>query len=33
MIKVIIHWAVFIALALHLFSCVFMGQSFMPTPS
>lgn len=30
MIKQIIHWAIFIAVILQLFSCVFMGVSFMP---
>ena len=30
MIKVIVHWLVAIALVLQLFSCIFMGQSFMP---
>lgn len=30
MIKQIIHWAIFIAVILQLFSCIFMGQSFMP---
>lgn len=30
MLKKLVHWAAFIALALHLFSCVFLGQSYMP---
>lgn len=28
--KRLLHWAVFLALVLHLFSCVFLGQSYMP---
>lgn len=30
MLKKTLQWAVFIALTLHLFSCIFMGQSFIP---
>jgi cytochrome b561 len=30
MLKQLIHWAIFIAVVLQLFSCIFMGQSFMP---
>lgn len=30
MLKQIVHWAIFIAVILHLFSCIFLGQSFMP---
>jgi hypothetical protein len=26
-----LYWLVAIAVVLHLFSCVFMGQSFMPS--
>lgn len=28
--KKLLHWAVFIALALQLFSCVFLGETHMP---
>lgn len=30
MMKRLVHWAVFIALAVHLFSCVFLGQNHVP---
>ena len=30
MLKQVIHWLIAIAVVLHLFSCVFMGQSMMP---
>jgi len=30
MLKQLIHWLIAIAVVLQLFSCVFMGQSFMP---
>jgi len=30
MLKQLLHWAVFIALALHLAACIFGGQSYMP---
>ena len=30
MLKQIVHWLIFIAVIIQLFSCVFMGQSFMP---
>jgi len=30
MLKRLIHWLIFIAVILQLFSCIFMGQSFMP---
>jgi len=30
MTKKILYWAIAIAVVLQLFSCVFMGQSFMP---
>ena len=30
MLKQVIHWLIAIAVVLHLFSCVFLGQSFMP---
>lgn len=30
MLKELFHWVVIVALALQLFSCVFMGQSMMP---
>lgn len=26
----IVHWLVFFAVILHLFSCIFLGQSHMP---
>jgi hypothetical protein len=29
-LKRLINWLVFIAVVLHLFSCAFLGQSFMP---
>lgn len=28
--KQLIHWLIAIAVVLHLFSCVFLGQSYMP---
>jgi len=28
--KQFIHWLIFIAVILQLFSCIFTGQSFMP---
>ena len=28
--KQMLYWAIYIAVVLHLFSCVFLGQSFMP---
>jgi predicted small lipoprotein YifL len=28
--KRVIHWLIIIAVVLHLFSCVFLGQSYMP---
>lgn len=30
MLKQVIHWLIFFAVILHLFSCVFMGVSYMP---
>lgn len=30
MLKQLIHWLIVIAVVLQLFSCVFLGQSFMP---
>lgn len=30
MLKRTIHWLVAIAMVLHLYSCIFMGVSFMP---
>lgn len=30
MLRTLVHWLVFIAVILHLFSCIFTGQSFMP---
>jgi len=30
MLKRLLHWVVVIALVLHLFSCVFLGKSYMP---
>ena len=30
MLKQLIHWLIAVAVVLQLFSCVFMGQSFMP---
>lgn len=30
MLKQAIHWIIFIAVILHLFSCIFLGQSYMP---
>ena len=30
LIKQIVHWLVFFAVILHLFSCIFLGQSHMP---
>lgn len=31
MLKVIVYWAIFIAVILHIFALVFQGQSFLPT--
>lgn len=30
MLKQVIHWLIFIAVILQLFSCIFMGVSYMP---
>lgn len=30
MLKQLIHWIIAIAVVLQLFSCVFLGQSYMP---
>lgn len=30
MLKKLLHWIIMIAVALQLFSCVFLGQSHMP---
>jgi len=30
MLKQLLHWIIVIAVVLQLFSCIFMGQSFMP---
>lgn len=30
MLKRLIHWLIFIAVVLQLFSCIFLGQSYMP---
>lgn len=30
MLKQLIHWLVFLAVILQLFSCIFLGQSYMP---
>ena len=30
MLKMIVHWLVFLAVIAHLFSCIFLGQSYMP---
>jgi hypothetical protein len=30
MLKRFVHWLVFIALVLHLFSCIFLGVNNMP---
>ena len=30
MLKKLLHWAIFIAVVLHLSSCLFFGQSYMP---
>lgn len=30
MLKRLIHWLIFIAVVLQLFSCIFLGQAFMP---
>ena len=31
MLKRFIHWLIAISVALHLFSCIFIGQNFVPT--
>jgi cytochrome b subunit of formate dehydrogenase len=31
MIKRAVHWLVAIAVVLHLFSCIFLGESYMPS--
>jgi cytochrome b561 len=30
MLKRLLHWAIAIAVVLQLFSCIFLGQSYMP---
>jgi cytochrome b561 len=30
MLKRLLHWLIFFAVILHLYSCIFAGQSFMP---
>jgi Ni,Fe-hydrogenase I cytochrome b subunit len=30
LIKRFVHWLIAVAVVLHLFSCIFLGQSFMP---
>ena len=30
MLKRLLHWAIFVSLILHLFSCVVLGQDHMP---
>ena len=30
MLKELLYWAIVIALVLHLFACIFLGQSYMP---